>query len=67
MRKRLKLVNSSKPALLIKSQLVMLEKQLCDNHLNEKISDENAAVTKIETTSSDTPRSLVFIKLLYFG
>ena len=43
MRKSLKLVKSSKPAPLIKSQLVILEKQLCDSHL-----DENAAVTKIQ-------------------
>ena len=43
MRKRLKLVKYSKPAPLIKSQLVMFEKQLCDTHL-----DENAAVTKIQ-------------------
>ena len=43
MRKILKLVKSSKPAPLIKSHLVLLEKQLCDSHL-----DENAAVTKIQ-------------------
>ena len=36
MRKRLKLVKSSKPAPLIKSHLVLLEKQLCDSHLDEK-------------------------------
>ena len=43
MRKRLKL----KPALLIKSQLVMLQNQLCESHLDEKLFEENAAVTKI--------------------
>ena len=48
MRKRLKLVKSSKPAPLIKSHLVMLEKQLCDGHLNEKRFEENTAVTKIK-------------------
>ena len=48
MRKRLKLVKSSKPAPLIKSHLVMLEKQLCDSHLDEKRFEENAAVTKIK-------------------
>ena len=45
---RLKLVKSSKPAPLIKSHLVMLEKQLCDGHLEEKCFEENAAVTKIK-------------------
>ena len=48
MRKRLKLVKSSKPAPLIKSHLVMLEKQLCDSHLDEKRFEENAAVSKIK-------------------
>ena len=48
MRKRLKLVKSSKPAPLIKSHLVMLEKQVCDSHLDEKRFEENAAVTKIK-------------------
>ena len=48
MRKILKLVKSSKPAPLIKSHLVMLEKQLCDSHLDEKRFEENAAVTKIK-------------------
>ena len=48
MRKRLKLVKSSKPAPLIKSHLVMLEKQLCDSHLDEKRFEENATVTKIK-------------------
>ena len=48
MRKRLKLVKCSKPAPLIKSHLVMLEKQLCDSHLDEKHFEENAAVTKIK-------------------
>ena len=48
MRKRLKLVKSSKPAPLIKSHLVMLEKQLCDSHLDEKHFEENAVVTKIK-------------------
>ena len=46
--KRLKLVKSSKPPPLIKSQLVMLEKQLCDSHLDEKLFEENATVTKIQ-------------------
>ena len=36
-------MKSSKPAPLMKSQLVMLEKQLYDSHL-----DDNAAVTKIK-------------------
>ena len=49
MRKRLKLVKSSKPAPLIKSHLVMLEKQLCDSHLDEKRFEENAAVSKIKS------------------
>ena len=48
MRKRLKLVKSSKPAPLIKSHLVILEKQLCDSHLDEKRFEESAAVTKIK-------------------
>ena len=48
MRKKSKLVKSSQPALLIKSQLVMFEKQLCDSHLDEKLFEENAAVTKIQ-------------------
>ena len=48
MRKRLKLVKSSKLAPLIKSHLVMPEKQLCDSHLDEKCFEENAAVTKIK-------------------
>ena len=48
MRKRLKLVKTSKPAPLIKSHLVMLEKQLCESHLDEKHFEENAAVTKIQ-------------------
>ena len=39
MRKRLKFVKSSKPAPLIKSHLVMLEKQLCDSNLDEKRSE----------------------------
>ena len=47
MRQRLKLVKSSKPVPLIKSQLVMFEKQLCHSHLDEKLFEENAAVTKI--------------------
>ena len=41
-------MKSSKPAPLIKSDLVMLEKQLCDSHLDEKRFEENAAVTKIK-------------------
>ena len=41
-------MKSSKPAPQIKSHLVMLEKQLCDSHLDEKCFDENAAVTKIK-------------------
>ena len=41
-------MKSSKPALLIKSQLVMFEKQLCDSHIDEKLFDENPAVTKIQ-------------------
>ena len=49
MRKRLRLVKSSKLTPLIKSHLVMLEKQLCDSHLDEKRFEENAAVTKIKT------------------
>ena len=48
MRKRLILVKSLKPAPLIKSHLVMLEKQLCDSHINEKRFEENVAVTKIK-------------------
>ena len=48
MRKRLKLVKSSKPAPLIKAHLVMLENQLCDSHLDEKRFKENDAVTKIQ-------------------
>ena len=44
MREILKLVKSSKPAPLIKSQLVMLEIQLCDNHLDEKHFKENDVV-----------------------
>ena len=48
MRKRLKLVKSSKPAPLITSQLVMFEKQLCDSHLDEKLFGEDPAVTKIQ-------------------
>ena len=41
-------MKSSKLAPLIKSHLVMLEKQLCDSHLDEKCLEENAAVTKIQ-------------------
>ena len=41
-------MKSSKPDPLIKSQLVMLERQLCDSHLNEKRFEENAAVTQIK-------------------
>ena len=41
-------MKSTKPAPLIKLQLVMIEKQLCDSHLDEKLFDENAAVTKIK-------------------
>ena len=41
-------MKSSKPAPLIKSHLVMHEKQLCDSHLDEKCFEENAAVTKIK-------------------
>ena len=48
MRKRLKLVKSSNPAQLIKSQLVMFEKQICDRHLDEKLFEKNATVTKIQ-------------------
>ena len=48
MRKILKLVKSSKPAPLIKSHLVMLGKQLCDSHLDEKRFEENDALTKIK-------------------
>ena len=33
---------------IIKSHLVMLEKQLCDSHLDEKRFEENVAVTKIQ-------------------
>ena len=61
-RERLKLLKSSKPAPLIKPHLVMVEKQLCDSHLDEKRFEENAAVTT-SNTSSDMPRSLVFVKL----
>ena len=66
MRKRIKLVKPSKPAPLMKSHLVMLEKQLCDSHLDEKRFEENAAVTKITddpNNSSGMSRSLVFVKL----
>ena len=48
MRNKLKLVKSSKPAPLIKSQLVMFEKLLCNSHLNDTLFDENAAVTKVQ-------------------
>ena len=48
MRKRLKLVKYSKPDPLIKSQVVMFEKQLCDSHLDENLFEENAVVTKIQ-------------------
>ena len=48
MRKRIKPVKSSKPTPLIKSHLVMLEKPLCDSHLDEKRFEESAAVTKIQ-------------------
>ena len=51
MRKRLKLVESSKPAPLIKSHLVIHQKQLCDSHLDEIRFEENAAVTKIQEVS----------------
>ena len=36
MRKRLKLVKSSKSAPSIKALLVEFEKQICDSHLSEK-------------------------------
>ena len=48
MRIRLKLVKSSKPAPLIKSEVLMFEKLLYDSHL-----DENAAVTKIQEYPSN--------------
>ena len=48
MRKRLKLVKSWKPAPLIKSQLVMYEKQICDSHLGDKLFEEMTDVTKIQ-------------------
>ena len=46
MRKRLKLVKSSKSAPSIKAQLVKFEKQICDSHLSEKLFEEKVAVTK---------------------
>ena len=45
-------MKSSKPAPLIKSHLVMLEKQLCNSHLDEKRFEENAAVIKIKDDSN---------------
>ena len=48
MRKRLKLVKSSKSAPSIKAQLVKFEKQICDSHLSEKLFEEKVAVTKIQ-------------------
>ena len=48
MRKRLKLVKSSKSAPSIKAQLVEFEKQICDSHLSEKLFEEKVAVTKIK-------------------
>ena len=41
-------MKSLKPAPLIKSQLVMFQRQLCDSHLDEKLFEENATVTKIQ-------------------
>ena len=43
-----KYTNSSKLSPLIKSQLVMFEKQLGDSHLDGKPFEENAAMTKIQ-------------------
>ena len=51
MRKRLKLVNSSKSAPSINAQLVKFEKQICDNHLSEKRFEEKFAVTKNQRRS----------------
>ena len=48
MRKRLKLVKSSKSAPSIKAQLVKLEKQICDSHLSEKLFEDKVPVTKIK-------------------
>ena len=42
------LIKSVELAPLIKSHLVMLEKQLCDSHLDEKCFEGNTAVTKIK-------------------
>ena len=48
MRKRLKLLKSSKSSPSIKAQLVKFEEQICDNHLSEKLFEEKVAVTKIK-------------------
>ena len=48
MRKEIKTCEILKPAPLIKSQLVMFKKQLCNSHLDKKLYEENAAVTKLQ-------------------
>ena len=65
MRKRLKLVKSSKSAQSIKAPLVNFEKQICDSHHSEKLFKEKVAVTKIkENPNYFFPDSLVFVKLI---
>ena len=67
MRKRLKLVKSSKSSPSIKAQLVKFKKQICDSHLSEKLFEEKVAVTKIKEDPnyfSDMQKSLVFVKLI---
>ena len=67
MRKRLKLVKSSKSAPSTKAQLVKSEKQICDSHLCEKLFEEKVAVTKIKEDPNYFFRYanfLVFVKLI---
>ena len=64
MRKRF--MKSSIPAPLIKSQLVMFEKQLCDSYFDAKLFEENAAVTKIQEDPNyffRYAKNFVFVKL----
>ena len=48
MRKRFKILKSTNPTPLIKSQLVMSEKKICDGHFSEKLLEEKVVVTKIQ-------------------
>ena len=52
-------MKSPKPATLIKLQLIMFEKQICDSHFSEKLFKEKVAVTKIQ---EDTNHFFIYTK-----